>query len=176
MQRYFANIANHGYTMTHACPFLHPKIWLLTKSMVRQQCQRNRKCTRKTFEQVDYFQLLALFPNNYPCYFQKYTHFQDIFTNIENIFKKTNIFVYILTNENHYKDFLNEWLLLQNTFKKPHKAQFSNKSKLIQQVTKSPWKTTDEKDANTFPFHNLPPELKKTSQRSFLCFFTFPFG
>ena len=33
----------------------------------------------------------------------------------------------------------------------------------------------DEKGANTFPFHNLPPELKKQSQRSFLCFFTFPF-
>ena len=34
----------------------------------------------------------------------------------------------------------------------------------------------DKKGANTFPFHNLPPELKKTSQRSFLCFFTFPVG
>ena len=33
----------------------------------------------------------------------------------------------------------------------------------------------DEKGATTFPFHNLPPELKKTSQRHFLCFFTFPF-
>ena len=26
----------------------------------------------------------------------------------------------------------------------------------------------DEKGANTFPFHNLPPEPTKTSQRSFL--------
>ena len=33
----------------------------------------------------------------------------------------------------------------------------------------------DEKGANTFPFHNLPPELKKQSQRSFMCFFTVPF-
>ena len=32
----------------------------------------------------------------------------------------------------------------------------------------------DEKGANTFPFHNLPPELKKTSQRSFLFFSPFP--
>ena len=32
----------------------------------------------------------------------------------------------------------------------------------------------DKKDASTFPFHNLPPEPKKTSQRSFLCFLTFP--
>ena len=32
----------------------------------------------------------------------------------------------------------------------------------------------DEKGASTFPFHNLPPEPKKTSQRSFLCFLTFP--
>ena len=33
----------------------------------------------------------------------------------------------------------------------------------------------DEKGSSTFPFHNLPPEPKKTSQRSFLFFFTFPY-
>ena len=33
--------------------------------------------------------------------------------------------------------------------------------KASEQVTKSPWKTLDEKGDNTFPFHNLPPELKK---------------
>ena len=32
----------------------------------------------------------------------------------------------------------------------------------------------DRKGANTFPFYNLLPEPKKTSQRSFLCFLTFP--
>ena len=33
----------------------------------------------------------------------------------------------------------------------------------------------DEKVANTFPFHKLPPELKKISQRSFLFFSPFPY-
>ena len=32
----------------------------------------------------------------------------------------------------------------------------------------------DRKGANTFPFYNLLPEPKKTSQRFFLCFLTFP--
>ena len=31
----------------------------------------------------------------------------------------------------------------------------------LKRVTKSPWKTMDKKGANTFPFHNLPPEPKK---------------
>ena len=62
----------------------------------------------------------------------------------------------------------------QNTFKNHTKHNFKQKQ-VIYQVTKSPWKTIDKKGANTFPFHNLPSELKKQSQRSFLCFFTFPF-
>ena len=33
----------------------------------------------------------------------------------------------------------------------------------------------DEKGANTFPFHNLPPELKKTSLKVFPVLFTFPY-
>ena len=33
----------------------------------------------------------------------------------------------------------------------------------------------DENGANTFPFHNLPPKLKKISQRSFLFFSPFPY-
>ena len=33
----------------------------------------------------------------------------------------------------------------------------------------------DEKGANTFPFHNLPPELKKTYQKSFLFSSHFPY-
>ena len=32
----------------------------------------------------------------------------------------------------------------------------------------------DEKGANTFPFHNLPPELKKILKRCFLFFSHFP--
>ena len=56
-----------------------------------------------------------------------------------------------------------------------HTKHYFKQDQVSQQVTKSPWKIMDEKGANTFPFHNLPPELKKQSQRSFLCFFTFPF-
>ena len=33
----------------------------------------------------------------------------------------------------------------------------------------------DEKGANTFTFHNLPPKLNKISQRSFLFFWPFPY-
>ena len=85
------------------------------------------------------------------------THIFKHLTNIENIFKRSNIFVYILTNENYYKVCLNNGLFTKY-FKKPHKAQFQTKAR---QVTKSPWKTMDERGASTFPFHNLPPELKK---------------
>ena len=49
---------------------------------------------------------------------------------------------------------------LQNTFKNPYKAHFQTKASDLE-VTKSPWKTMDEKGANTFPFHNLPPEPEK---------------
>ena len=38
-------------------------------------------------------------------------------------FQKINIFVYILTNENHYKDFLNNGLFYK-ILSKPHQAQF----------------------------------------------------
>ena len=62
----------------------------------------------------------------------------------------------------------------KNTFKTHPKVHFQTKA-MIQQETKSPQITTEEKGANTFPFHNLPPKLKKYSQRSLLCFFTFPF-
>ena len=33
----------------------------------------------------------------------------------------------------------------------------------------------DEKGVNTFPFHNLPPELKKTSIKVFPAFFNLSF-
>ena len=50
----------------------------------------------------------------------------------------------------------------------------SNKAKVIQQETKSLQINTNEKGVNTFPFHNLSPELKKTSRRYFLFFSPFP--
>ena len=65
-------------------------------------------------------------------------------------------------DENHYKVRLNN-----DTFQKYFQNQMTNtfQTKHFQSelATKSPWITTDEKGANTFPFHNLPPELKKTS-------------
>ena len=63
--------------------------------------------------------ILAIFKNNH-------LHFQIPYK-LENIFKKTNIFVYILTNENHYKDCLNNGLFYK-TLLKPHKAQFKTKA------------------------------------------------
>ena len=48
-------------------------------------------------------------------------------TKLENIFQKINIFAYILTNKNHYKDFLNNGIFTKY-FQKPHKAQFQTKA------------------------------------------------
>ena len=91
------------------------------------------------------------------------------------LFQKTYIFVYIPT-----------WIItkvaitlasFQNIFKptlKHHFKQLKTKGKWSKQVTKSPWVTMDRKGANTFPFYNLLPEPKKTSQRFLLCFLTFP--
>ena len=50
-------------------------------------------------------------------------------TKLENIFKRSNIFVYILTNKNHYKDCLNNGLFYKILSKKTHQAQFQTKSK-----------------------------------------------
>ena len=66
--------------------------------------------------------ITCLISNKHPCYFEnKHTHFKTYYNYLKH-FQKTNVLVYILTNENHYKDFLNEWPLFKNTFKKPHKA------------------------------------------------------
>ena len=78
-------------------------------------------------------------------------------------------------DKNHYNVLLYE-AAFQNTFKIHHKHILNQAiSKVIQQATKSPQITMDEKCANTFLFHNLPPELKKKSQRSFLFFSLFPY-
>ena len=55
--------------------------------------------------------------------------------------------------------------LLKNTFK-THLKHISNKafSKVIQQATKSPYITMDEKGANTFPFITYPPNSRKISK------------
>ena len=63
--------------------------------------------------------------------FSKQTHtFPNILQTLKTFSKKTNIFVYILTNENHYKDCLNKWPLLQNTFKTTPNT-ISNKPKQV---------------------------------------------
>ena len=50
------------------------------------------------------------------------------------------------------------------------KAIFKN-----EQVSKSPWKTTDGKGASTFPFHNLPPYSETLEKRSFSILFNLSF-
>ena len=62
-------------------------------------------------------------------------------------------------DENYYKVSLNEGTF-QKYFQNYHK-HISNKE------FQSALETKDKKDANTFPFHNLPPELKKISQKVF---------
>ena len=85
----------------------------------------------------------------------------------------------IYSNTSHYVGCLKQGISFKNIFK-THTHTHHNFKQLkikvsdLKQVTKSPWITMDEKGANTFPFHNLPPEPTKTSQRFFLCFLTFP--
>ena len=113
------------------------------------------------------------------CNFQTHftTHFQNKLSKaLKHLFKKTNTFV------KHSSKELLQWLPRQGiffkTFSKPrtkhHFKQLKIKASLSKQVTKSPWITMDRKGANTFPFYNLLPEPKKTSQRFLLCFLTFP--
>ena len=73
-------------------------------------------------------------------------------------------------DENHYKVRIKK-ALFKNTFKTNHK-HISNKAFQSELVTKSPQITTDEKGANTFPFHNLPPELKKNISKVFPVLFS----
>ena len=68
----------------------------------------------------------------------------------------------------------------QNIFKpthtKHHFKQLKTQGKWSKQVTKSPWITMDRKGANTFPFYNLLPEPKKTSQKVFAVLFNLSLG
>ena len=52
------------------------------------------------------------------------------FYKLENIFKRSNIFVYILTNKNHYRDCLNNGLFTKY-FQKTIQSIISNKKKVI---------------------------------------------
>ena len=88
------------------------------------------------------------------------TSFQNTFWNTihKHIFEplfETKLCIRSYRDENHYKE------IFQNTFKAHITSTLSNESKWSKWVTKSPWKTMDEKGANTFPFHNLPPEPEK---------------
>ena len=49
-----------------------------------------------------------------------------------------------------------------NIFKRKVQKHFKN-----EQNSKSPWKTTDGKGAKTFPFHNLPPLVRKHLEKVF---------
>ena len=64
----------------------------------------------------------------------------------------------------------------QNTFKTTQSTisnKWKSKASDLKQVTKSPWKTMDEMGASTFPFHNLPPELKNNLKGLFCAFLPF---
>ena len=110
--------------------------------------------------------------------FFKTTHFQNNFQkkkNIENFSKDVHLCIH--PNMDNYKG-CHHIGLFSKTFSNPHTKhhfkQLKIKASLSKQVTKSPWITMDRKGANTFPFYNLLPEPKKTAQRSFLFFLTFP--
>ena len=67
----------------------------------------------------------------------------------------------------------------QSTISNNWKAPFQTiemQSKWSKQVTKSPWITMDRKDANTFPFYNLPPVLRISRKSIFYVLFSFPIG
>ena len=123
-------------------------------------------------------QILAIFQNTLHN-----TNFKNNFQNIEN-FSKRQIHLCIHSNMDHYKGCHNNGLFskhfqthTQSTISnnwKHHFKQLKMQGKWSKQVTKSPWITMDRKGANTFPFYNLLPEPKKTSQRFFLFFLTFP--
>ena len=108
--------------------------------------------------------------------FLKHTsqHFQNNFqkTN-ENLFKRHTP---LYTSQHGSLQRLPPHWLLFKTFSNPHIhkhhfKQLKTKGKWSKQVTKSPWITMDRKGANTFPFYNLLPEPKKTSQKVFCCAF-----
>ena len=82
--------------------------------------------------------------------------------------KKQKFCIHFQWYENHYKI---------TTFKTSSKHFLTyTKHKAFQNELeiKSLWITTDEKGANTFPFHNLPPKLKKILKSSFMFFSPFP--
>ena len=64
----------------------------------------------------------------HPCYFQnKHLHFQNILQTWK-YFQKIKHFIYILTNENHYKDCLNNGLFTKY-FQKTTQSTILNKNK-----------------------------------------------
>ena len=105
-------------------------------------------------------------------------HFQNIFpkqTLSSNKYFQNNHFVCILIETRIITKFA-ATKAFSKYFQNPpqtHLKQSNFKSDLAS--NKSPQITTDEKGANTFPFHNLSPKLKKISQRSFLFFSPFPY-
>ena len=116
-----------------------------------------------------------LFKNHNPQHFQN-----KLSKTFETSFRKdTHRCIY--SNTSHYNGCRNKGVYFKNIFKTHtythHFQAIKNQGKWSKnQVTKSPWITMDEKGANTFPFHNLPPEPTKHLKRFFLCFLTFPLG
>ena len=103
------------------------------------------------------------------------SHYKDTFQNQFQkhipqtpfkLFSKPTVCTRSYRNENHYKDVF-------KILSKPTPQAHFQTNQLLQKETKSPQITMYEKGANTFHFLNLPPELKKISQSSFLFFSPF---
>ena len=94
---------------------------------------KEKKMNKKDFWVGRMLLITCSISNKHPCYFQnKHLHFQNILQTWKH-FQKINIFVYILTNENHYKGFLDK-ASFQNIFKTAHKEPFQTIEKQKQVI------------------------------------------
>ena len=85
------------------------------------------------------------------------------------LFSKQTLCKCSYRDKNYYKE------TFQNTFKTHTTRIQSNKSKWSKWVTKSPWKTMMKRVLIPPLFIIYPPNLRNNLERSFLCFFTFPY-
>ena len=87
----------------------------------------------------------------------------------QQIFLKPTLCIHSQRYENHCKVFPNLGVFKIFSNLHEHKEFFSD------QAIKSSYITTDEKGANTFPFHNLPPWTQENYKMVFSVLFTLSF-
>ena len=170
--------------MTRARPF-----HILTQdcppnAMVEQNCLKRVKNIGKIFEKFRSRQTLSYLnqickTKHLPSFrtTHHYTSKTTFKKNIENLFKRhTPLYT---SQHGSLQRLPPHWPLLK-TFSNPHTKhhfkQLKIKASWSKKVTKSPWITMDRKGANIFPFYNLLPEPKKTSQRFFAVLFNLSLG